>query len=87
MIHNAVIPTGMRILNDRPTDPVMGDYYVDRMTYDGYIFDGTNWVQISGSGPAPAPKSNEPTEEQLEKHPSLKQAWDEYMVIRRLLGL
>lgn len=28
-----------------------------------------------------------PSEEQLEKHPTLKQAWDEYIVIRKLLGL
>jgi len=34
-----------------------------------------------------APRELLPTPEQLEEHPALKQAWEEYMVIRKLLGL
>jgi len=33
------------------------------------------------------PRALVPTPEQLEEHPALKQAWEEYMVIRKLLGL
>ncbi len=81
------INAGIQIHNNQPTNPIQGDYYVDRTTYAGYIFDGTYWVQISGSGGGSSVKSKEPTEEQLRKHPALKQAWDEYMIIRNLLGL
>jgi hypothetical protein len=28
-----------------------------------------------------------PTDEQLEKHPALKEAWEEFLVIKRLLGV
>lgn len=37
--------------------------------------------------PEPDKRHLVPSEEQLEKHPTLKQAWDEYIVIRKLLGL
>ena len=71
----------------KPVNPVTGDCYLDNASYAGYMFDGTHWIQFSGMGPTLPIKSREPTEEQLEKHPTLKQALDEYLVIRKLLGL
>ena len=64
----------------------MGDCYVDNGTSVCYVFDGTAWMQLA----APS-ESREvfvpPTAEQLNKHPTLKQAWEEFIVIKKLLGI
>ena len=50
------------------------------------LYDGKNWVEIS-------PHTlydltiKAPTRQELEEHPSLKNAWEEYLVTRKLLGL
>ena len=65
-------------------NPNVGDLYYDERTGDGYVWMGTKWVIISAySNPA----TLVPTKEQLGMYPSLNQAWEEYLVIRRILGL
>lgn len=50
------------------------------------LYDGKNWVEIS-------PHTlhdltiKAPTRQELEEYPSLKNAWEEYLVTRKLLGL
>jgi len=79
--------SGMNLLPSKPAKPLIGDCYIDNATYEGYMFDGTNWIQYAGAGPSFPSTSYVPTEEPLKKHPALKQAWDEYLVIWKLLGL
>lgn len=78
--------TGVTFNRIKPITPIVGDMYVDTATYHTYIWDGINWLQYSADY-ASIPKDYTPTSEQLDNHPSLKAAWEEYMVIRKLLGL
>jgi len=79
--------SGMNWCSSKPSSPIIGDCYVDPASSNGYIFNGKNWEQFASVGSSESPKSFVPTEEQLDKHPALKQAWDEYLVIWKLLGL
>lgn len=77
--------TGISYYSQKPANPMSGDVYADPTTGIAHIFDGFQWIPFSTSGPGP--KSFIPTEAELKAHPSLKAAWEEYIVIRRLLGL
>lgn len=81
-----MIEAGMSWHGSKPQQPLTGDCYIDTSTSQGYIYDGTSWKLFS-SGHEPPPKAYAPTEEQLEKHPALKEAWEEFLVIRKLLGI
>ena len=72
--------------SSKTLNPSIGDSYFDTTDNVAYIWEGSAWCVMSGMG-EPEPKIYAPTNEQLEKHPALKQAWDEYMVIRKLLGI
>lgn len=71
-------------LGVKPSTPVVGSAYMDSKTGETYLYDGSKWALM---GSAPVSDSYVPTEEQLEKHPSLKAAWEEFLVIRKLLGI
>ncbi len=72
-----------------PATPIVGDCYHDSRTGCGYMYDGAAWVVFSAnsSHPSGVPSMVAPTPEQLEKHPALKQAWEEYIIIKKLLGI
>jgi hypothetical protein len=70
---------------DKPSSPVEGSCYFDTSSDMGYVYISGKWV-IFSSDNAP-PKSLIPTDAQLEKHPALKESWEEYLVIKKLLGL
>lgn len=78
------IVTGVRVLRDKPKYPKIGDCYFDTTTGEGFIWTNTGWAQFSGE---PEPQFQPPTKEQLEKHPALKQAWEELLVIKKILGV
>jgi hypothetical protein len=78
--------TGIYWHLDMPVNPQVGSAYTDPITGIGYVWEGTKWCQFSISPPH-VQSSPIPTDAQLEKHPTLKQAWEEYMVIRKLIGL
>lgn len=78
--------SGMYWHATRPTNPQMGDCYFDSTSGHGYIWQGMAWIQFSGE-PLPPPPFMPPTEEQLEKHPALRKAWEEFLVIKKLLGV
>ena len=50
------------------------------------MWQGPTWMPLMVN-PMPVPPFIPPTEEQLEKHPALKQSWEEFLVVRRLLGI
>lgn len=72
--------------SSKPANPVYGDVYIDPCTFYNYVWLGQHWVIFSTNE-----KSEKvftvPTEEQLNKHPTLKNAWEEFLVIKRLLGV
>jgi len=70
----------------KPSKPVIGDAYWDLNSGDGFLWDGYSWLEFTEKGESKT-KLLIPTEEQLEEHPSLKRAWEEYLVIKRLLGV
>ena len=71
----------------RPATPIEGDAYLDASTGCSYIYVNNQWIIFGSSTGIPLPSFCAPTPEQLEKHPSLKEAWDEFMVIKKLLGV
>jgi hypothetical protein len=75
---------GINFLGTKPTNPQHGDVYMDHNTDQAYVWIGTNWALFSGNKEAPL---SPPTREQLEKHPALKQAWEEFLVIKKLIGI
>lgn len=83
------IMTGIRFHSSQPPNPDNGDCYYDERTGCNYVFDGLTWVVFSSSNDFSVgiPSHIAPTKEQMEKHPALKQAWEEYMIVRKLLGV
>jgi hypothetical protein len=67
-----------------PPNPLDGDIYYDQVSGQGYIWLTGKWIIFSSNEKQ---KTIIPTSDELEKHPSLRQAWEEYLVIRKLLGL
>lgn len=65
-----------------PANPVLGQLYTDPRTGIAYAWNNSKWVPVSTTE-----KNLAPTKDQLETYPSLKHAWDEYLVVRKLLGL
>ena len=78
---------GVNYLTGKPTNPCVGDVYMDPATYISFMWTGLKWVQFSGVSVQSIEKSFIPSIEDLEKHPSLKQAWEEYLVVKKLLGV
>ena len=76
---------GINFLGTKPTNPQHGDIYVDQNTYHSYVWVGTGWVPFGSNEKTPS--FTAPTKEQLEKHPALKQAWEEFLVIKKLVGV
>lgn len=78
------IVSGMNILPTKPLNPIEGDAYFDVNNMQTLIYTSKRWIPIAGSA---RNVKLEPTHAELEKHPSLKSAWEEYIVVRKLLGL
>ena len=72
---------------NRTAFPSVGDAYYEVNLDCHMIYDGSNWVRLSSHEPAFRAESLIPSEENLQKHPSLKAAWEEYLVIKKLLGV
>lgn len=68
----------------KPVNPRPGDTYIDYNTYCVHVWTGTEWVSNGSVEEVPF---TPPTKAQLEKHPALKAAWDEFMIVKRLLGI
>lgn len=71
-------------MNGPSSCPAIGDCYLDPKSRESYLWIGNKWAIYSDHSPH---TQVIPTDEQLEKYPVLQQAWEEYTVIRKLLGL
>lgn len=79
-----------QVYSSPPPFPKIGDTYIDPCTYYSYVFDGASWVTVTypqGHCFDDIQVSNEPTKAELLEHPTLKSTWEEYMIVRKLLGL
>lgn len=71
----------------RPVNPQIGDVYMDQNTYYAWIWTGCGWNPFSEKYAEEEPEFTPPTAEQLQKHPALKAAWDEFIVLKKLIGV
>lgn len=72
--------------DSKPANPQVGSMYFDVFDQAHRVWDGREWKICVWTDKA-YDNSPVPSEEELNDHPSLKQSWEEYLVIRRLLGL
>ena len=70
----------------KPTNPMVGDCVMDSITGKDWIWTGLSWIEFTGSSLANPIDLLVPTPEQLEKYPALKEAWEEYVIVRKLIG-
>lgn len=68
------------------SQPQIGCVYYDKFDNTYRIWNGIEWC-ILVSGESDGFPNLIPTREQLEKHASLMNAWNEYLIIRKLLGV
>lgn len=80
------ITNGVKLHSSIPVSPMDGDIVYDHNTMEQKVYYGGQWILISASR-GPEPPRVVPSDEELEKHPGLKEAWEEYMIIRKLLGI
>ena len=62
----------------------VGEIHVNPVSGEMSTWDGSKWLLIRGRQD---PVRLIPSPDELNENPSLKQAWEEYLVIRKLLGL
>ncbi len=72
---------------NKPLAPKMGDCYVDLMKHESYIWSGSSWNRISEDRLVAQAAILVPTQAQLDNFPTLNHAWEEYLVVRKLLGI
>ncbi len=70
----------------KPVNPNIGDVYIDPHTFYANMWTGVHWASFSGEQ-AQQPTFIPPTDEQLDKFPALKAAWEEFLVIKKVLGV
>ena len=72
--------------NSKPVNPVVGDYFIDTASFKNFIFDGTQWLSYD---PVPPQQYDfkKPTVDQLEKFPALKDAWEHFLSIKKMVGV
>ena len=65
----------------KPINPDVGDIWIDTNTFRSHVYTGNGWERLH------ARDTEAPSASELKTYPTLKQAWNEYLVIRKLLGL
>jgi hypothetical protein len=46
------------VLSTPPSNPKLGDFYVDSTSYHVYIYNGTTWIDSSGGGSGGSSNTN-----------------------------
>jgi len=65
-----------------PDNPIIGDSYFDPVFGEEYVFNGYDWTSVSHFK-----NYKFPTATELKRYPTLKEVWEEYLIIRKLLGI
>jgi len=75
-------------MSTNPTSPKIGDCRYDTINGCMRIYNGRTWITDATTfAPIIEEHTLIPTTAELEKHPTLEAAWNEYLVIRKLLGI
>jgi hypothetical protein len=69
-----------------PANPSLGDAFIDQ-TGHTCIWMGSSWQVFNMKDTDNIEEFSPPTKEHLEKHPALKEAWEEFLVIKKLVGV
>ena len=72
----------------------VGQIRVNAQTFENQIWDGSRWIPISECLDPTIFKETHgayrvvgPNKFELEAHPALKSTWEEYVMVRKLLGI
>lgn len=77
------VASGVTLHGTKPAAPVAGDMYFDILNMQSVVYTGTKWTAIAGNKHVDL----NPTHAELEKYPALKSVWEEYIAVRKLVGL
>jgi hypothetical protein len=66
-------------------EPWVGQIPYNEITNSFHTWDGLQWVAVDISAREKVFES--PTESELEQHPTLKQAWEEFLIVKKLIGV
>ena len=79
---------GITWVSNKPINPVVGHTYYDVNNYCTYTWTGIQWIMMT-----PEQRTDNtnyepgaPTKEEAEKYPALQEAWEAYMIVRKLVG-
>jgi hypothetical protein len=68
-------------------NPSLGAVFIDQNGHTR-IWMGSSWVVYNSKKDTDIIEEfSPPTKEHLEKHPALKEAWEEFLVIKKLVGV
>lgn len=59
-----------------------GNLFHDKVSGHTMVYTNHRWVTFSSCA-----GSNEPSDDELRKHESLRNIWNEYLITRKLLGI
>lgn len=82
--------TGVTWVSGRSANPVIGECYFDVNNAAQYMWNGHQWMMVSQapflSADIEPPVNVIPTEAELEKYPALKESWEAYLIVKKLIG-
>jgi hypothetical protein len=82
------MPIHMPIHTNGPSaGHAVGELYIDKSSGKVWSWTGTSWSTMQNHNGSMPVKNYSPTEPELNKHATLKSAWEDYLIIRKLLGL
>ena len=73
---------------DKPMHPMVGETYYDVNNHCTYTWTGLQWVMMTPEQRADDPtfEPGAPTKAEAEKYPALQEAWEAYMIVKKLVG-
>jgi hypothetical protein len=72
----------------KPAIPTEGQIYTDSLTMISYIYCNSSWMPfLAALDNTPPMERFVPTKEELNQLPALKEAWEDYLILKRLYGI
>ena len=69
-----------------PLNPTIGDCVMDSLSGKDYTWSGIHWMEIPDLISTSPLEMMVPTQEQLDTYPALKEAWEQYVIVKKLIG-
>ena len=74
-------------INNTPGTRAVGELYIDKSSGKVWSWTGTSWSTMHEHNGSMPIKNYSPSEQELAEHATLRSAWEDYLIIRKLLGL